>query len=155
MKKTTLCFCINNDQVLLGMKKIGFGSGKWNGFGGKLEENESPKSAAVRELKEEAKLVADPNDLEQFALINFYFDQELTFECHIYITHKWQGEPVETQEMKPEWFSISELPFEKMWVADTKWLPLILKGEKIKAEVKFNNDGSKVEDFTHEPMNFN
>jgi len=26
-------------KVLLGMKKKGFGEGKWNGFGGKVEKN--------------------------------------------------------------------------------------------------------------------
>jgi len=37
MKQTTIIFPIYDDQVLLGMKKRGFGEGKWNGFGGKLE----------------------------------------------------------------------------------------------------------------------
>jgi hypothetical protein len=35
MKITTLCFCLKNDLVLLAMKKRGFGTGKWNGYGGK------------------------------------------------------------------------------------------------------------------------
>ena len=38
MKKTTLCFLLKNDEVLLAMKKRGFGVGKWNGVGGKLKE---------------------------------------------------------------------------------------------------------------------
>lgn len=37
-----------NKQILLGMKKRGFGAGKWNGFGGKLEENESNEVGAKR-----------------------------------------------------------------------------------------------------------
>ena len=35
------------------MKKRGFGEGKWNGFGGKVEEGETILQAALRELKEE------------------------------------------------------------------------------------------------------
>jgi len=33
------------------MKKRGFGQGKWNGFGGKVEPNESIEQAAIREMK--------------------------------------------------------------------------------------------------------
>jgi 8-oxo-dGTP diphosphatase/2-hydroxy-dATP diphosphatase len=34
--------------ILLGRKKRGFGIGKWNGFGGKVEANESVIDAAKR-----------------------------------------------------------------------------------------------------------
>jgi 8-oxo-dGTP diphosphatase / 2-hydroxy-dATP diphosphatase len=34
--------------VLLGLKKKGFGKGKWNGFGGKVEKNETILEAAIR-----------------------------------------------------------------------------------------------------------
>lgn len=36
------------NQILLGMKKRGLGSGKWNGFGGKVEPNETIEEAAKR-----------------------------------------------------------------------------------------------------------
>lgn len=52
-KEYTLVFCRkcmeNGDKaVLLGMKKRGFGAGKYNGFGGKLEEGESNIEGAKR-----------------------------------------------------------------------------------------------------------
>jgi hypothetical protein len=38
MRQTTLVFVFNEkNQILLAMKKRGFGEGKWNGAGGKLE----------------------------------------------------------------------------------------------------------------------
>lgn len=154
MKKSTLCFCIKDDQVLLGMKKNGFGSGKWNGYGGKVEENESPKAAAIRELLEESRLVSRNEDLDQYALVRFYFDSKPVFECYVYITNNWQNDPVETDEMRPEWFKISDLPFDEMWAADAKWIPLILRGEKIEAEVNFNADGSEVKEFSYKPAEF-
>ncbi|CAN0571511.1 unnamed protein product, partial [Ectocarpus sp. 12 AP-2014] len=40
------------------MKKRGFGEGKWNGFGGKVESGESVEEAAKRELMEEAGVTA-------------------------------------------------------------------------------------------------
>ena len=53
--RTTLCFLINNSQVLLAMKKRGFGVGKWNGTGGKVIGDESVEQAAKRETKEASK----------------------------------------------------------------------------------------------------
>ena len=35
-KHLTLVFLRDGSKVLLGMKKRGFGAGKWNGFGGKV-----------------------------------------------------------------------------------------------------------------------
>ncbi len=37
----TLCLIVDDGRILLGMKKRGFGAGRWNGFGGKVEEGES------------------------------------------------------------------------------------------------------------------
>ena len=45
-----------NGGVLLGMKKRGFGVGKWNGFGGKVQEGESIRDCARRETLEECGL---------------------------------------------------------------------------------------------------
>lgn len=54
MKKVlTLCIVHQNSKVLLVMKKRGFGSGRWNGFGGKVSLEETIEAAAKRELKEE------------------------------------------------------------------------------------------------------
>jgi 8-oxo-dGTP diphosphatase/2-hydroxy-dATP diphosphatase len=47
-KITTLVMVTNESNILLGLKKRGFGSGKWNGFGGKVEANESIEEAAKR-----------------------------------------------------------------------------------------------------------
>jgi hypothetical protein len=40
-KILTLLLIQKANQVLLGMKKRGFGAGRYNGFGGKVEANES------------------------------------------------------------------------------------------------------------------
>jgi hypothetical protein len=33
--------------------------------------------------------------------------------------------------MKPEWFSIKDIPFERMWASDRVWLPRVLAGENV------------------------
>ncbi len=47
-KLFTLLFVLRPGQVLLGMKKRGFGKGRWNGFGGKVHKGESIEEAAIR-----------------------------------------------------------------------------------------------------------
>ncbi len=49
-KLLTLLFVMESDRVLLGMKKRGFGAGRWNGFGGKVEAQESIEEAAKRQV---------------------------------------------------------------------------------------------------------
>ena len=55
-KASTLVVLMRGGRALLGMKKRGFGEGKWNGFGGKLEHGESIAQCAARELEEESGL---------------------------------------------------------------------------------------------------
>ena len=39
---------IEGDRILLGLKKRVFGEGWWNGFGGKINHNETIEEAAIR-----------------------------------------------------------------------------------------------------------
>jgi 8-oxo-dGTP diphosphatase len=150
MKKTTICFCLREDTVLLAMKRKGFGSGKWNGYGGKVEENESPAAAAVRELKEESGLIAKEQELAHVGIIRFFFEEEAKFECYVYVALAWKGEPADSDEMhNARWYEFSNLPLTEMWAADGMWIPLILEGKKIKADVRFSADGASVKEFTY------
>ena len=60
MKNKLLTLVLLRDKlsgdVLLGMKKRGFGVGKWNGFGGKVQEGETIRECARRETQEECGL---------------------------------------------------------------------------------------------------
>lgn len=47
-KLLTLVLVVQPGRVLLGMKKRGFGAGKWNGFGGKVQPGETIEEAARR-----------------------------------------------------------------------------------------------------------
>ena len=50
-KLLTLLFVLKPGKVLLGYKKRGFGEGRWNGFGGKVQRDETIEEAAVRYYK--------------------------------------------------------------------------------------------------------
>ena len=47
-KLFTLVLIRDSDRILLGLKKRGFGKGRWNGFGGKVETGETILQAAHR-----------------------------------------------------------------------------------------------------------
>ena len=47
-KVLTLAFIRDGGRLLLGMKKRGFGAGKWNGFGGKVDPGETILQGAIR-----------------------------------------------------------------------------------------------------------
>lgn len=144
MIQATTCLLRKDDKILLAMKKRGFGVNKWNGVGGKQEQGEEIDITAVREVEEEIKVKIDPQDLEKIATFRFYFPYkpEWHMEVHFYFCYKWQGEPEETEEMKPEWFDLNKLPYDKMWSDDIHWLPRVLKGEKLEGELYFNEDNN-------------
>ena len=135
-KVLTLCIVQQGDRVLLGMKKRGFGEGRWNGFGGKVKEGEDIEEAAKRELQEEAGILAE--GLEERGILEFTFqDNPELLEVHVFHASHLIGEPVETEEMRPQWFSLGEIPFERMWPDDKLWLPLFLKGKRFKGTFLF------------------
>lgn len=50
----TLCFCIDDDTVLMVHRKKSPHSNLWNGLGGKIEEGETSEQSVQREILEEA-----------------------------------------------------------------------------------------------------
>lgn len=154
MKLSTVCFCLEGDNVLLGMKKRGFGIGKWNGAGGKVVEPESIRTATVREVFEEFGIRLREEDLTQIAIVHFYFEDEYMFECHVFTATEWEGKPQESDEMRPKWFPIAQLPFDEMWADDEKWLPIVFSGTTIEALACFDAEGKVVKEFSWEERKF-
>lgn len=135
IKVMTICFLIKGEgqskTVCLAEKKRGYRVGKINGYGGKQEEGETLEECAIRETIEESGVI--PKSIQKHAEIRFY-DPELTHECHVYVINEWEGEVVETEEMRPEWHAINAIPFDRMGQADPLWIPQVLQGKRVKAE---------------------
>lgn len=135
-KQLTLCIVHQHPNVLLGMKKRGFGAGRWNGFGGKVSLGETIEDAARREMREEAGI--ELKNLDKVGIIEFEFhgNPEI-LEVHIFKSDDFSGEPIESEEMKPLWFHVDEIPFKDMWPDDIHWMPLFLGGKKFKGKFLF------------------
>jgi mutator protein MutT len=148
MKQLTILFILSEDSVLLAMKKRGFGEGRWNGVGGKVEPGETPLEAIIRECQEEIEVT--PLEPEKVAEITFDEQHKgVREQLHVdaFVTRKWSGTPTETEEMAPRWFKISEIPYDSMWADDPYWLPQIFAGKKLKASFTLNDEDKVV---THE-----
>ncbi|XP_074821301.1 oxidized purine nucleoside triphosphate hydrolase isoform X1 [Natator depressus] len=111
-KLFTLVLVVEPQRVLLGMKKRGFGAGRWNGFGGKVQAGETIEQAAHRELLEESGLTVD--NLQKMGQITFEF-----------------------VEMCPQWFQLDQVPFSHMWPDDVYWFPLLLQKKLFLGYFKF------------------
>ncbi len=153
IKTMTLCIVHQHPKILLAMKKRGFGQGRWNGYGGKVLENETIEQAMLRESFEEAKII--PKRFEKRAILNFRFphNQELNCDVHIFKATEFEGEPQETEEMKPEWFEIEKTPLDSMWSSDKYWYPLFLQDKTFKGKFVFDNEDNVIEHFLEEVDN--
>ncbi|XP_031422324.1 7,8-dihydro-8-oxoguanine triphosphatase isoform X1 [Clupea harengus] len=143
-KLLTLVLVVQPGRVLLGMKKRGFGAGKWNGFGGKVEHGETIEQAARRELLEESGLTVDT--LDKLGNIKFEFIGETELlDVHIFRADSFHGEPTESDEMRPQWFDCDKIPFSQMWADDILWFPMMFQKKKFLGYFKFQGHDLIVE----------
>ena len=133
----TLTIIHQDDKILLGMKKRGFGMGRWNGFGGKVEADESIDQAAKREIFEEVDI--EVKDLNKLGIIEFsWHHKDEVLEVHIFKSTTFIGDPTESEEMRPRWFTVDNIPFKRMWADDPHWIPLFLANQKFSGHFIFD-----------------
>lgn len=141
-KTCTLLFLRRDDEILLAMKKRGFGSDRWNGVGGKIDPGESEVQALIRECQEEIEVT--PTTFEKVAEHDFVMDSDgdapWHMYVHAYIATDWNGEPAETEEMAPQWFKVTDIPYDQMWQDDIYWLPVVLAGQSLKTRFVFDTN---------------
>ncbi len=130
----TVLLLLKGDEILLGMKKRGFGKGNYLGIGGKIEKGESSMEGVVRECREEIGVVVQRPKFHGQVKFNFLAKPEWNSVVDVYSSETWAGEPTESEEIKPRWFNKRELPLEQMWHDNRYWLPLVLNGRVFYAE---------------------
>ncbi|KAJ3981772.1 hypothetical protein F5890DRAFT_1613413 [Lentinula detonsa] len=169
IKFYTNAFIFHEKKILLGYKKRGFGLHKYNGFGGKIEPGETSLEAAARELevknsiphilkevgsdigplKEEAGI---RSSLKHIGVLFFISEGENSaFHIDIYRGDGFEGTVTESEEMRPEWFSITAndstdpyaapaIPYDRLWETDPYWFPLLFSKTPFQGRADFRMD---------------
>ena len=141
----TVNYIINKEnEVLLQKKRRGFGQGKWNGPGGKIDQDETPRDSAIREVKEETRLIMkEPKLVGEIEFI-FTKNNEINNYCYVFRCNEYEGSPIDTGEGELRWFEIDKVPYEKMWDDDKYWLKEVLNGGKAYKRFYFDDNGKVI-----------
>ncbi|MCY0906442.1 8-oxo-dGTP diphosphatase [Arthrobacter sp. H14-L1] len=156
--EVTLCFLLRDEDgrqdVLLGLKKSGFGTGKVVGIGGHLEPGESAAQAICREVAEEVHVHVEECSLLDAGTVDFVFPAKPQWDMHttVFLSRRWEGQPTESSEIAPQWHPVSTLPHEQMWADSLRWLPPMLAGERLAVRVVLNADNETVANYTAKPL---
>jgi 8-oxo-dGTP pyrophosphatase MutT (NUDIX family) len=132
--RATVILLINKErEVILARKKqpihtsedsIEYSLGLYNGYGGKMEETDGTiEQAALRELHQEANVVATVESLSKPLIVNFKTQEDNNesdfMKVYFYTVQEYFGNPQETNEMgQPEFFDRQSLPYQEMMPAD-------------------------------------
>lgn len=134
-------------RILLGMKNRGFGTGKYNSFGGKFlhdddddgdvtKVKETVEECACRELKEETNIKISIERMKQskIGIQRFTFEDNIQNEMIVHLFHTDLSSSIEESyniigcdEITPIWFDNFDLiPFDNMFADDSLWLTTLL-----------------------------
>ena len=156
-KPVTLCFLLRthnaHPEVLLGLKKTGFGTGKVVGIGGHVEPGESVVAAICREVAEESSLTIEAMDLIPAGTVEFVFPAKPAWDMFttVFLCNRFGGVATESSEIAPRWYRVDQLPLTQMWADASHWLPAFLAGERGHWRVVLNDDNETVATSTHTP----
>ena len=136
--RANLLFIVREKKILLIRKKRGFGAGKINGPGGKVDPGETPLQSALRETFEE--LGIKPLGAEERGELHFQFRDGYSLYCSVFLAHDFEGEPQETGEAVPLWTPLDAIPYGEMWADDRHWLPLLIGGAHFTGYFEFDGE---------------
>jgi 8-oxo-dGTP diphosphatase len=120
--------------------------GKWNGLGGKLEKNESPRECAVREFLEEAGCITSPVQWKWMGQLHFpdfkphkHEDWSVTvFTCTL--SDEQVGQVLQkTNEGTLSWIPSPDVLQLNLWPGDRHFLPYILSGNPCEGTFHYVN----------------
>lgn len=122
--------------------EVDFHSGRWNGLGGKLEVDESPRQAAAREFREESGVELSLERFEILGLLQFpnFKPQKQedwlvwVLECELSpseMTRVKLGGPLAGAEGTLHWIDRDQLLELNLWPGDKHFLPLIVERRRV------------------------
>jgi 8-oxo-dGTP diphosphatase len=117
------CALIDTDnRVLIAQRPEGRDmAGLWEFPGGKVEPNETPETALIRELEEELDIVVKPPCLAPFTFASHAYPK-FHLLMPLYVCRRWEGEVTPREGQRITWVRANRLSDFPMPPAD---LPLI------------------------------
>lgn len=107
IRKAVRCYLIKDDKVVvIKYKAVNKKSGYYDIPGGKIEEGETPKQTAIREMKEETGLKVGNLKYKGNMIIEY---PNRIFNFDVFITNESEGKLQEFEENISEWIDIKEL----------------------------------------------
>lgn len=107
------CIIVKDGKVLMELRKNKFDAGMYSLVGGCMEDGETVKQAAVREIKEEVNLVVQERDLEVISVFHRMTPDNWQSIEFILLVKKFNGFP-ELMENDVcgnlRWFELDKLP---------------------------------------------
>ena len=91
--------------------------GYWEFPGGKIEANEAPEQALIREIKEELNIDINNKCIAPLSFSEFDY-KEFQLLLLLYICRRWEGEPMSMENNELKWVKPNMLRKYKMPPAD-------------------------------------
>lgn len=104
----SVCYVVNNDQILLLQRNHRPFEGRWDGLGGLVDFGESPEEAARREVFEESGLRVESISHRAHLLL-YNTESEAAISVDLFVAAGAQGELKESQEGLPVWVPRSQV----------------------------------------------
>ena len=99
--------------------------GLWEFPGGKVEENETPESALIRELREELAIDTEKSCLAPLTFVSHRYD-DFHILLMLYVCRKWQGSPAPQENNPITWVRPQKLKDYPMPAADKPLVAMLL-----------------------------
>lgn len=143
----TICFIKQEDTVLLLFRNKEPNKGKWNGVGGKIDANESPSEAILRETWEETGLIV--KDLCFRGIVTWNKKGGM----YVYSGSDTEGSLLEGPEGKLEWKGQEWIKASSEVVSNMPYfLPNILSEDAPKEHAFFYSESGEILDYQVEEL---
>jgi len=125
--------CNSNQEVLLAQRAVGrLYEGLWELPGGKIEVNELPEAALMRELYEELGVTVQPENLIPLTFISHKYP-EFQVILMVWSCKVWQGEvQANDGQAALAWVSLHDLERYPLLEADRPLVPLLKRLELLR-----------------------
>ena len=104
----------DENEILIGKRPMhGFLPNKWEFPGGKIEKNEYPEQAIIREAKEEIGINLSKSCLAPLSFSTYKYDEFFVILL-LYIARRWKGNPRSKAHSELKWVKPHDLIYYKM-----------------------------------------